>query len=485
MRTTQSNPLRKRRTPWILGAAAVLGIGLAAVSRFHLGGGSDSEQSPPPDRSPTAGKTSTTHFPFPETQGMQPAVAERFQSARARVEASPQSADAWGELGIVCDAHGAKPCALAAYRTAAELAPKDFRWPYLEAIVSENAGKPLETIVHLYTRALTLQPDYTPAHVRLGQAYLRSGRLEPAADSFRNALELDGTLAVAERGLGRVMLALDRAEEAVEHFRRALALFPDDGPTYAGLARALLRAGKNVEARQASDRSRDMEATAYLPDPVYHQVRKAQVNSEAAYLRALESEQKGEWKEAIRAFEQVAEARPRDPYSRIHLATCYLRLGKTDRAKEWYAAADRFRARLRATAPDTTGLAQTQRDLDGIFWLYHCLRMMEAVRAGDAAAVDDLLERFRIESEGSEPDLRAHLVWGNALMYRGRTREAVAHYRTALSLDPDNPHLLFNLGVALEQLGEQKEAIVLYRQAVRLDPDNRAALRLQQLGAAP
>jgi Flp pilus assembly protein TadD len=53
---------------------------------------------------------------------------------------------------------------------------------------------------------------------------------------------------------------------------------------------------------------------------------------------------------------------------------------------------------------------------------------------------------------------------------RGKTTEAVAHFREALRARPDYTDALNNLGAALARLGQFDEAIACFRQAVRLQP---------------
>jgi predicted O-linked N-acetylglucosamine transferase (SPINDLY family) len=60
---------------------------------------------------------------------------------------------------------------------------------------------------------------------------------------------------------------------------------------------------------------------------------------------------------------------------------------------------------------------------------------------------------------------------GQELYFRGRHAEAIAEYRRALELKPNNPAILINLGTALQHAGWREEAIVCFRQAIALRPD--------------
>ena len=56
-----------------------------------------------------------------------PPMRELAAEKRRAVEAAPRDGTAWGELGMVFDAHERGAEAITCYRTAAELAPDDAR----------------------------------------------------------------------------------------------------------------------------------------------------------------------------------------------------------------------------------------------------------------------------------------------------------------------------------------------------------------------
>ena len=61
-------------------------------------------------------------------------------------------------------------------------------------------------------------------------------------------------------------------------------------------------------------------------------------------------------------------------------------------------------------------------------------------------------------------------IWGMCIK-KGQLREAVECYRRALKLDPAQPTIHNNLGLALEGLGQSEDAAARYREAIRLKPD--------------
>lgn len=424
-------------------------------------------------------------LPSPDTSAMQPAVARSIRDAQEAIRREPHSGEAWGQLGMVFQAHALNAEASTAYERAAQLVPEDFRWPYLLAIVSENSGKSSKAIMTLYDTAVQREPNYAALHVRLGQLYLRSGKQEEAIRAFQTALTVDPDLSVAERALGRALMSAGRPREALQHLDRALRLSPNDGPTYASLARTLFQLGRRDRARAASENSRRLGPTMRLPDPVVAQVNARSTGSETNYMQALRHKNAGRMEQAAELFSHVASARPRDPYARIHLATCYVHLERFQEAEEHFVAASQYRAELDGAHKDTTGLPQTKQALDREFWAYLRARMIAALQAGDRKAVNSWQLRFEREAEHSSTDAHSHLIWGNVLMQEHNIKEAVVHYEAGAKLDPQNPNLLYNLGVGLERLGRQTEAIDSYRRAIQLDPNNRAGDRLRALGTQP
>ena len=96
-----------------------------------------------------------------------------------------------------------------------------------------------------------------------------------------------------------------------------------------------------------------------------------------------------------------------------------------------------------------------------------CARRFEAALAMEDSDVDAAVEAYRTCVK-----LHAHAGavanLGRLLHLRGRISEAVQLYR---SVDEPDADILFNLGVALEDLGSSQEAIAAYVRVIDLDRD--------------
>jgi len=71
-----------------------------------------------------------------------------------------------------------------------------------------------------------------------------------------------------------------------------------------------------------------------------------------------------------------------------------------------------------------------------------------------------------------KPDLAdAYNNLGNALSTERKNEEAISHYKMAIKLKPDYAKAHYNLGIALVAEGKNEEAISHYKMAIKLNPD--------------
>ncbi len=98
-----------------------------------------------------------------------------------------------------------------------------------------------------------------------------------------------------------------------------------------------------------------------------------------------------------------------------------------------------------------------------------------------AQILDDVLKSKRLpEAAGSRWAL--NLLRGNDLLQVGSFTDAIAEYKEAIRLKPDDALAHNNLGIALAQQGQYAAAIAEFKEAIRLKPDD--ALAHNNLGLA-
>jgi tetratricopeptide (TPR) repeat protein len=85
-------------------------------------------------------------------------------------------------------------------------------------------------------------------------------------------------------------------------------------------------------------------------------------------------------------------------------------------------------------------------------------------------STEEAMAQFR-EALRLDPDnAQAHTNLGNTLLREGYTEEAIAEYREAFKIDPAEAEAHYDLGNALLQQGRTEEAIAQFREAIRIDP---------------
>jgi tetratricopeptide (TPR) repeat protein len=166
-------------------------------------------------------------------------------AARALLGTRPRSGLVWQLLGISLGRQGKD--ALPALSAAARHLPQDAPAHLNLGNALGRAGR-LAEAAESFRRALALQPDFAEAHSNLSDVQLELGQLAEAINSARRAVEIRPAFAAAQQNLGRALLRLGRYAEAVDSCRRAIQLRPDFAEAHNSLGSALAKLGRPEEA---------------------------------------------------------------------------------------------------------------------------------------------------------------------------------------------------------------------------------------------
>jgi len=427
---------------------------------------------------------------LPDLSKTEAQVADRIREFAATVREASESAEAWGRLGAVLDAHGFRTEAEPCYRRALEIEPRSFEWNYHLAIVLDRQGGELDEIARLFEAAARLRPDYAPLHYRHAQALSRRGKNEEARRRLERAIELDETFAAGHRALGQLLLLLDDAPNAVRQLERAATLDPRDEATRAALARALMMNGDPDAARKLAARAGDARAKPRIQDPVRSEVDALNTSATAVAARARAALGAGRFEEALELFLLSDEWKPGSANVQYNLGVCYLRLGKREQARARFQKAVSianepealWRLGLlsledgdRDLALERLRLANERAPEDGSLLARIATGIARAGRPGDALPLFERATELGPDGAG----LRGN--WGAALLELGRADEALEQFRRAIDLDPDQTRAYLNAGVAMESLGNVEGAERFYREALARDPQGPARQRLDRL----
>jgi tetratricopeptide (TPR) repeat protein len=348
--------------------------------------------------------------PEPSLAGMEEAVRGQLAEARADLEASlvraggdaSGQAETFGDLGRLYLAYDLVEPAAACLRNAWQLAPGDFRWPYLLAGLYQNERR-LEEASAAFAAALELEPDDLPALIRQGNVQLGLGLPVAARRNFERAARVDPGSAAALAGLGRAAAALGENQAAIKHFEAALVAQPTATALRHPLGLAYRELGRMDEAReQLAARG---TGTAAFRDPLVEGLLQLATGAGVHLMLANRALRQGSVEAAIERYQKALEA---DPGS--------------------------------ATAHQALGGALSRRgDLEG------------AVRHYSAA----------LAIQPDNPPLHYNL--GTVLVEQGADEQAVRHFRAAIAQSPDFHNARFNLAATLARMGRLEEALAEYR----------------------
>ena len=134
--------------------------------------------------------------------------------------------------------------ALAAYRKASELTPKDPE-PHLSAGLLRERQKEFSAAEAEYKQVLAVDPHSTEAAIGLTNLYMKSGRLGEAEPLLRRLATERPDDAGIHLQLGRVLAAQSKKDDAITEIQTALKLAPADSDAQREIADLYSSAGKN------------------------------------------------------------------------------------------------------------------------------------------------------------------------------------------------------------------------------------------------
>lgn len=282
--------------------------------------------------------------------------AEKFLRAATQLTPSSHPEEgrerAWLSLAHVLE--NAQPQqALAAYRQAAALQPKDPEphisaglllerqndWPgaaeeYQQVLALDpQSVEALTGLANVYMRdkrtteaeatlrkLAALRPDDAGVHFQLGRMLAAGGKNDDALTEIQAGLKLEPGDTEAQRDLAQVLTRAGKLDQAESLYRSFLAARPDDAPAHHALGQLLLKQHKFPEAQQ------EFLATVKLkPD-----------FGEAYGDLAVAANENKDYALAIRAVDARAKLLPEIPISYFLRATAYDHLHDYKQAAENY-----------------------------------------------------------------------------------------------------------------------------------------------------
>lgn len=180
-----------------------------------------------------------------------------------------------------------------------------------------------EQAVHLYRRALEINPDYPDSRLHLGMELLNQGEPEEALGHLRRVLELEPSSAEAHTQLGIALSATGQRDQAVSHYRRALELRPRYAVAHNNLGAEL---GARNDTEQAIRHLE--EAIEISPDYV-----DARVN--LGYMHAA----RGDYRDAVTQYTLALDLNPDSFAAHFNLGSALHQMGDSKGAVDSFTQA--------------------------------------------------------------------------------------------------------------------------------------------------
>ena len=364
---------------------------------------------------------------LPDLTRVEPAVQDQAKERYAALQETlaktgAPDADkglAYGNLAMLLHAGEFYQAAEPAYLNAADLAPKDPRWPYLLGHLHKSMGNPTQALAD-FTRALEIAPNDMPTMVWLGRLYLDHGEPDKALPLFEKARTVAPREVSVLAGLGQAALAQRDYARAVMVLEEALSLPRTSSSVHSPLAMAYRGLGNTAKAEEHLKLWKNTEVL--VPDPVRQQL-------DLALQSGLSFELRG-----VRALEQND-----------------------------YKAAEGFFRKGIPLAPGTTMLGRSLR---------HKLATALVLQGDVKGAFQQFTEVVKLAPPDGpdETAAKAHYSLGVLMASAGRGREAVAHLTSAVKFNPNYLEARQALGDALTRGGRPEPALAEYAEVVRLNP---------------
>lgn len=338
-----------------------------------------------------------------------------LQAQQARWQGGPAPADDAFRAALAVGRNATRDRlweeAIAAAQQAAALAPARYEAPLLLGDAYRGLGE-LAQALQAYQRAIDLAPQQSILHGRQAEMLARLGRTEEGVAAGLTALAMDQALWENWYALGRVFMA------------EALAAGPDAAPGEAArrAEALLLRAQQLAPAENQSPARVLAELRAALPAVaapdagVDYASLTAQERNEAR-VQADRDLQFGKPAEALAVYQGLVDVDAQDRASRMGAANALAALGRSDEA----------------------------------------LAALAAISAEWPAFPFAAIRR------------------GALLEEQGDQAGALAAYREAVRVAPDNADTHFTLAFALRRAGQSAEAISAFEAGLAIDPSRESA----------
>jgi len=426
---------------------------------------------------------------------------------QTKLQAHP-TAEVHAEVGMWYGDHRQYACAIAAYRAALEQDPRSAEFSYLLGLNllrnsdARDAVKPLQ-------QSIDIKPDVLKPHLLLATAFEELGQAAEARAEWMAALKIDPHSDLALGGVSRNLLAsrdfdaviallgpkpkdesliLDVAsayegagtpDQAIGVLKKGLEANPQSAALTRALITNLVLQAHYQEAAKLAEKlvhqhPRDLDAQILylhvlvlddddeLARPLAHRLLLAAPHDFAVlYLNGVLKNRGGDYAQGRTYLEQAVKLNPNHYNCRYNLGIALANLEDPQGAKEQFEKA----LALGASEPSVR---------------FEYAKVLRAL--GETKLAEEQLKLYQQEQAAqSDRTLAASkMAQADKELTDGDPNKAVALYRDALAVVPQNALLSYKLSVALDRIGDTAGEREALQKAVQIDPD--MAIAHHQLG---
>ena len=270
-----------------------------------------------------------------------------------------QISEVWSHLGLAFQNNHESKRAMVAYQQARELNPENLQAWFNGGMIQHEEGM-LHPALQCYTRAIELDPEQSKIWCNLGALQFQLGEFQASVDSLNRAVGLKPDYARAWDNLAGSLCALDQLTEAERCCHRALNFKPDYADPSFKLGTIYFQEGRMEEAEKAFRKVLEVNpgyplAGHYLAMVLARTNRldnalevcemaatppgETELPSLAWNEMAFHRYERGEYAEAIRAYEKALTFTPERAVIWLDAGVAHQQLGELDQARRHYEQA--------------------------------------------------------------------------------------------------------------------------------------------------
>jgi len=314
-----------------------------------------------------------------------------------------------------------------------------------------------------FKKAIELREDLVESYINLGNIYAFQGNFLSAEKFYTNAISLCPQSGELRNSLGNIYARMGQTDRAIEEYKKAIELSPSFATAYNNLGFAYYNQGELynaiVEYRKALELDETLSmaynnlGNAYsalknyeLAIDEYHKAIKLQPDLALAHNNlgfAYASMNKHEL--ALPAYQEALKYAPEFAMAYNNLAFSYGVLKNFDMAiKNYKKAIDLY--------------SENPAFYSGLARIYH------QVKNPDMA-----IENCKKAIELTKKDSLLYEFLATLYMEKGKFHQAIKEYRKAITLNPANTDLYNEIGCIYNQLEQYEEAIMEYKRALAIN----------------